>query len=235
PKWNRIDAAFKAADGLTYFFNNDEKAFVTSDNLGELVPYNDFWDMANAFAADGASVSVNAAFVRGDYTYLIGAGKILKYSGNAYDWVQPGYPKDNSLFNLLADLGCDNNEDAYKEKPVLNANFDGTNALISVKGASYILRGTVVEKITPNPTYTGFVLNGQVFEFKTNSLIVDGDTTNKINVGRKIDAAFAGKDGAVYVFSSVSTGEFLVVPQLNLTGAILADAIKAGTNFNDIG
>src|SRR5262249_48881583 len=159
---------------------NDEKAFVTSDKLGNLVSYQGFWDMANVFAADGASVSVTAAFVKDDFTYLIGAGKILRYSGNAYDWVQPGYPKENSLFNLLEDLGCDNNDDAYKEKPVLNANFDGTDALISVKGASYILRGTEVEKITPNPTYTGFVLNGQVFEFNGNSLTVGDD---KVNLG----------------------------------------------------
>ena len=234
PKWSQIDAAFKAADGLTYFFNNDKKAFVALNLLGKLsqeVPYEAFWDATNVF---DASVRVNAAFVKGSDTYLIGAGKILKYSGTTFEWVEPGYPKENSLFNLLEVLGCANNKDEYKKKPVLNANFAGTDLHISIqdekeKDENYKLSAGEVRKLKSAVPYTGFVLEDKTFEFNGKSLTFDNQ---KKNLDRNIDAAFASDDGNVYLFSD---GEFLVIPKDGLTGDSLVDAVKVSANFRAIG
>jgi hypothetical protein len=108
PAWQRVDAAFTSPGGTAYFFSNELKAFVTSTALRTPRSITDFWgkkkekekekdDKAKeATAAPGFFDGrlVDAALVRGQYTYLISGDRYVRYTGDSYGYVDDGYPKD---------------------------------------------------------------------------------------------------------------------------------------------
>jgi hypothetical protein len=96
PTWRRVDAAFTSPGGTSYFFSNDRASFVSSTSLRSQRPISAFWgkvkDDKDTRFFD--SRPVDAALVRGQYTYLISGDKYVRYTGDAYDFVDDGYPKD---------------------------------------------------------------------------------------------------------------------------------------------
>jgi hypothetical protein len=98
PKWSRIDAAFTAADGKSYFFNNQKQQFVTLEHgsLSNAKPVVGNWGNMR-----GNTAPVAAAFSLGDSTYLAYGNQYARYQGSSYSAPVAGYPQ---AFTQLADI-----------------------------------------------------------------------------------------------------------------------------------
>jgi hypothetical protein len=105
PAWKRVDAAFTSPGGTAYFFSNELKAFVTSTALRTPRSITDSWGKVKEKEKDKDKEAtagtpffdrrlVDAALVRGKYTYLISDNRYVRYTGDSYDYVDDGYPKD---------------------------------------------------------------------------------------------------------------------------------------------
>ncbi|HVN10804.1 MAG TPA: neuraminidase-like domain-containing protein, partial [Kineosporiaceae bacterium] len=111
PPWRRVDAAFTSPGGTSYYFSNELQAFVSSTSPRTLRPIRDFWGKVKEQTAQAGQGTpkpdrpakdtrlfdrrlVDAALVRGQYTYLISDDKYVRYTGDTYDFVDDGYPKD---------------------------------------------------------------------------------------------------------------------------------------------
>ncbi|RIK36816.1 MAG: hypothetical protein DCC55_26150, partial [Chloroflexi bacterium] len=97
PLWERVDAAFTASDGKTYFFRHDSQEYVVSTALNDKHATRQRWGKARS----SEFTTVAAAFTAGNHTYLIDGNHYLRYQGDNYDTVEPGFPR---AFTSVSDI-----------------------------------------------------------------------------------------------------------------------------------
>jgi hypothetical protein len=108
PKWEQIDAAFKAGDQQVYFFKNDSQEFVSSKDVNKTFKTTDRWGKIKNSFTDPKSSQVSGSFVVGNDTYLANGEVFIKYSNDLYNFIDKGYPKSGGVKALLEDLGFRN-------------------------------------------------------------------------------------------------------------------------------
>ncbi|WP_158557937.1 hemopexin repeat-containing protein [Spongiactinospora gelatinilytica] len=88
-----LRSALRTADGATWFFFGDTCAAFRDGAFGPRVPVRDQWGRSpDPFPAPGGTI--DAAFVwRGRHTYLFSGDRYVRYTGDAYRDIDPGYPK----------------------------------------------------------------------------------------------------------------------------------------------
>lgn len=115
PRWNKIDAVLNVG-AKTWFFNKGQ--FVQLGALKNTANVVDRWGkVRNSFTDPGES-ALRAGFVFGESTYLFSDQETIKYTGSQYGFIEAGYPKANSLHDILAEMGVsdfDANDDTDGE------------------------------------------------------------------------------------------------------------------------
>ena len=209
PKWEKIDAVFKK-ENKTYFFNNSRQIYVVSDALTEEKSTKEFWGKPNKslefFAGITSSIPlIDAAFVRGDDTYLINQKQFIKYKNGNYELAESGYPKEHTFYAVLEDIECQNNNDSYQEQRIVAAYDFGseihftTEPINGTGQTNYVFsEGSITESDENNRWIACFALNNITYKFQDNQLFVSED--NPRNLAFSINAAFVGKDNEIYLF-----------------------------------
>ncbi|MEO1433294.1 MAG: hemopexin repeat-containing protein, partial [Cyanobacteria bacterium J06633_8] len=228
PEWDAIGAVFKGADGKTYFFQKDGNQYVDSDDLTTLKPIKDKWGkIKNSFILNAGfgddRADINAAFTKGNYTYIINRNQFARYSDNNYDYVDDGYPKTHTFYNLLVDLGCVNNNEEDFPELYVKAAYEKDNSIYftcDIDGNSsknYKLNENLeIEEIEPATTpWAAFVYGDAEFKFVEQQLVVttdNGITENYYPLPNSptIRAALLGKDDYIYLFSNTEYISFSI-------------------------
>ncbi|MEZ4712471.1 MAG: neuraminidase-like domain-containing protein [Caldilineaceae bacterium] len=103
PKWSQIDAAFTAANGRSYFFNNATQKFVVREANGQLSqerPVRDHWGQTRG----GQGAPVSLFFTAGEHTYVIFGNRYARFDGNKYGAFAEGFPKPFESMDRIAGL-----------------------------------------------------------------------------------------------------------------------------------
>ena len=228
PEWDAIGAAFKGADGKTYFFKKDRNEYVDSEDLNTLKSVKDKWGkvensfvIINRFLDDRADV--DAAFVHNNSTYLINRARFIKYTDTTYKYVDDGYPKIHTFYNLLEDLGCTNNQQAYRNQYVEAAYEQGNIiyftcdiAQISTSKNYKLKENLEVEEIEGETTawLAAFVLGNTEYKFINRQLFAKtGDSSTRYPLLQNtlaIRAALVGRDNNIYLFTTTEYIKFSV-------------------------
>ncbi|WP_414621865.1 neuraminidase-like domain-containing protein [Calothrix sp. CCY 0018] len=224
PKWNKIDAALKGRDGNIYFFKNSTKTYVASNNINEEKSIQSKWGkVKNSFTVPQSNKkSVETAFIFGDKTYLINEKQIIRYTGGSYQFVDNGFPIENSFYNLLEDLGYQNNDESHK-KEIVDIAFVLDSHIYFIfdkegrrRDRYYKLNTTTLnlEKVATAEDKsedanwefnTAFTVGNTQYKFKNSQLTISGVPV--IDLGFTIDTAFAGRDNNIYIFR----GQYYIV------------------------
>ena len=94
--------SYKNKDGKSYFFNNTKQTYVVSDALNEEKSTKEFWGKSQEsrnFFPEIINL-VDAAFVFGNYTYLINSTQFIKYKNDNYI-LESGSPNKFDFYSLL--------------------------------------------------------------------------------------------------------------------------------------
>ncbi|MFC4012712.1 hemopexin repeat-containing protein [Nonomuraea purpurea] len=178
---DKLRSALRAADGVTWFFFDDTCAAFRDDAFGARIPVRDQWGRSpNPFLAPGGTV--DAAFVwRGRHTYLFSGDRYVRYTGDVYRDVDPGYPKPIAG-NLRAEepfaLLPESFEDAL-DKPI--------DAIVGNDRTIHVIVGGVCHTVSPALSAS----------FAPGSL---GRTRNTLTETGRVDAALVA-DRRIYLFS----------------------------------
>lgn len=225
PEWDAIGAVFKGVDGKNYFFQKDSNEYVDSDDLNNLKAVKDKWGrVKNSFVINAGfgddRADIDAAFVNGNRTYIINQNYFARYSGNIYDYVDDGYPKTHTFYNLLVDLGCVNNQEDFRNYQIEAAYEKGNSIYFTCDIGRNISKNykfqenLVVEEIEAERTpWAAFALGDAEFKFINRRLIVttdNGTTENSLRNTPAIRAAFVGKDNNIYLFSTTEYIKFSI-------------------------
>ncbi|WP_219469075.1 hemopexin repeat-containing protein, partial [Nonomuraea rhizosphaerae] len=85
---DRLRTAFTATDGATYFFFDETYTRYADRVFSPAAPIRDHWGRSlDTF------LTVDAAVVAGEHTFLFSGDKYVRYTGGEYRYVDPGYPK----------------------------------------------------------------------------------------------------------------------------------------------
>ncbi|MGB3640371.1 MAG: neuraminidase-like domain-containing protein, partial [Rivularia sp. (in: cyanobacteria)] len=223
PEWDAIGAAFKGVDGKTYFFKKDRNEYVDSDDLNTLKSIKNQWGkVENSFVinigfGDNRS-NVDAAFVKGNYTYLINRDRFIKYTGTTYKYIDDGYPKSHTFYNLLEELGCINNQEDYQNQYV-EAAYTKDNIICFTcdiaqgnRSKNYKLKENLeLEEISEEETawFASFALGNTEYKFINRELVEkSGNQTTTHRLSRIIRAALVGLDGNIYLFTTQNYIQF---------------------------
>lgn len=218
-----ITASF-TKNNISYFFDGNN--FIRSTNLTDVFSVQNRWSTHdNPF--------IIAAFVHKTHAYLFDKSQYIRYVGSDYSVMEEGYPKTNSLFNLLEDLGCTNNSVAFKTMPIDAAINTGSELILSTTNsdsATYKYIGTQIEKVQNTEKISAsLTINNTTYRFKLTKMevIVNGKITNRVEFIRLIRGAFLGADQQIYIFNGMG---FLSFPNVDMTPELFIDHIKAWKN-----
>ncbi|MFC5823067.1 hemopexin repeat-containing protein [Nonomuraea insulae] len=138
-----LRAAFTAADGSTYFFFTEQYTRYADRAFSPLLAIRERWGKtANPFVPETGG-SVDAAIVFGDdTTFLFSGSQYVRYTGDEYRYVDPGYPKAIAV-NLRAEPAFaglpETFEDAVAGQRIDAAVANGRNAYLVVNGALHVV------------------------------------------------------------------------------------------------
>ncbi|MGB6301949.1 MAG: neuraminidase-like domain-containing protein, partial [Rivularia sp. (in: cyanobacteria)] len=242
PKWDQIDAAFRK-DGKNYFFTNkpdNDPKFVISDAMEEEKSTKEFWGKSkdNFTSLEPNKHLVDAAFIFGDYTYLVNESYFIKYENNDYDFVELGYPKRHTFYSVLEDLECQNNKNTYKGEKIYAASDVGSDIYFLTTADKYVFSAETRE-VTQLDESDGssaaiFAIDDVTYKFKRKNpdnetdkkqqLFVD-NRKNPIDIPEKdeINAAFVGKDDKIYLFNRT---EYISFPKEGITAETIIEKIR---------
>ncbi len=168
--------------GITGVITNERNTYVLINNqlhVGSKTKLDAFelselQSQYNAFQYKG---QVDAAFVKGNLTYLFCDDQYVRYTGNKYDTIDPAYPKQIEE-DLAAELGVSELPEDFKYG--IDAIFADANKVTIFKDDKFWLSDTQTEKLISE--HWGTIQNN--FE----------------NANKTIDAAYTDKEGKLYVF-----------------------------------
>ncbi len=150
--WERIDAAFKGADGNVYLFNNTTKKYVIKGNSSNELNIADKWGITvNNFTNSNEAIQVVASFVYDGKIYLFNDDQYIRYSSTDFTSVDDGYPKAGYIADLFRDLGATSDLSDYENKRLDSAYVDGNVLKINYDDESEVsldLTTKAIEKST---------------------------------------------------------------------------------------
>ena len=235
PEWDAIGAAFKGVDGKTYFFKKDRNEYVDNEDLNTLKSVKDKWGkVENSFVFTNRIMDnradVDAAFVHKNSTYLINRARFIKYTGTTYKYVDDGYPKPHTFYNLLEELGCTNNQEDYRNQYV-EAAYTKDNIICFTcdiaqgnSSKNYKLKENLeLEEIEGETTawFALFALGDTEYKFINRELVEkSGNQTTTHRLSQIIRAAFVGLDGNIYLFT---TQNYIQFDQNDVTTTVIED------------
>ncbi len=210
PEWSRIEGAFTDVTGRVWFFGNGN--YTTSDDVKQSLPIRSrFGRVGNEFTTPTPNQEVvRAAFVDGQYTYLIGATTYLRYTGSNYSVCDAGYPKPQNLYELLAECGCTNNKSDYRDLKIVAVVQIKHHTMFLVEGGrTFALKKNDKVKELDEEGEHKFYKNGRTSARIGNRELVFGrghpnylhDGNHKISLPRAVTAAVFGLDGKLYLFA----------------------------------
>ncbi|MFI7704663.1 hemopexin repeat-containing protein [Nonomuraea sp. NPDC049480] len=175
---DRLRAAFTAADGSTYFFFTETYARYANHVFEPLAPIRDRWGRSlNPFVPDDATAAVDAAIVFGDdTTYLFSGGQYVRYTGAAYRYADPGYPKPIAG-NLRAERPFAGLAETFEDAVAARGAGRVVDAAVANGRTAYLVVGGVLHVVSRERTAT-YDLAGL------------GRVRNAIVDRRRVDAAF---------------------------------------------
>ncbi|MGA9379386.1 MAG: neuraminidase-like domain-containing protein, partial [Phormidium sp.] len=236
PKWDKIDAALRK-DGKNYFFNNTNQTYVISDALTEEKSTREFWGQmqtsSEIFKEIKELTVTDAAFILGDYTYLINSEKFIKYKNNSYQNPEAGYPKEYNFYTLLEDLGCENKQYFHTRNTLIYAAYDinGSDILFFTKDGNYKFKfnDKKLYRLSDGESKTGidsglsaiFAIGDVRYEFYSGKQLFVSNQT--LNCEKPINAAFVGKDEKIYLFSGQ---EYISFDKAGITAETLVKQIN---------
>lgn len=247
PEWSKIESAFTDAQGRVWYFG--QGLSVRSDDLTTTTPIGERWGRgANDFTtATGRANAVRTGFTVGDKTFVVGPKVYLRYTGSSYEASDAGYPKAQNLFAILAELGCTNNDEAYKDMKIDVVLTEAKRTVIHTdNGRNFQLDGTEViefaassgrgrgrgrgrgqdEEARTELTHARSVVVHDKREFvfgrKDSRSLQQGDSL--ISLSRVLSAAMLGLDGKLYLFAG---SEFITVPSQGLSLDSISKAVDA--------
>ncbi|MBO2451668.1 hypothetical protein J4573_31575 [Actinomadura barringtoniae] len=178
---DHLHTAFTSLDGATYFFYGDTYARFADHAFGPREAIRERWGLSkNPFVTGDAGI--DAAFVwMGEQTYLFSGDHYVRYSGDDYTAIDPGYPKKTAV-NLRQ-------EDPFRNLPeTFEDALDGPpDAVIGNDRTILILIGGSCHAVSPDAA-------------TTYPLTALGRVRNTILAGNKIDAALVA-DRKVLLFA----------------------------------
>jgi hypothetical protein len=218
PPWSTLDAAFTDAAGNTHFFSGKKCVKLSATNsLGAELDIGAAWGIErNAFnASPPGTTLVVAAFTRAERCYLIGPTSYTWYA--SADMLLCERPKPQSLWALLDELRCSNNDDAFKKLRISEVVESGKELLFRVSGddsEGYVLKDDKVTKAVPEPVkktppprpFASFTHAGKLFVLDRGKGGVVAwrradEPAERREAAQDISAAMRGLDGCVYLFS----------------------------------
>ena len=243
PKWDTINAAVQKGN-KTYFFNNARQIFVTSDALTEEQPTRTVWGIPKSPTEftkglrSGRPI-VDAAFVFDRATYLINEKKFVRYSQGNYDFVDAGYPKSQSFYAVLEDLGCQNNQDAYNQERIVAAYSRGLTVHFTttdrqeqefknyqfqvITDEDTQVQTRTVEATGDRDRWTAaFAIGDVTYEFREDKLYLSG-SQDPVDLETGINAAFVGTDNQIYLFK---IAEYIVFPRARISATKIAREVQ---------
>ncbi|MEV0620282.1 hemopexin repeat-containing protein [Nonomuraea sp. NPDC050404] len=175
---DRLRAAFTAADGATYFFFTERYARYAGRAFEPSAPIRDRWGRSvNPFVPDDGTAAVDAAIVFGDdTTYLFSGTQYVRYTGAAYRWADPGYPKPIAV-NLRAEPAFAGLAETFEDAVAARGTGRVVDAAVANGRSAYLVVGGVLHVVSRKLTAT--------YELATL-----GRVRNAIVDGKKVDAAF---------------------------------------------
>lgn len=132
--------------------------------------------------------TVDAAFVRGEVTYLLSEDQYIRYSGPDYRWIDKGYPKliEN---HLTAELSSGSTINLVLDSGNFASDLDA--AFWGIDSCLYLFKGMQSLRIKQED---GSILEGSISQWSAiNNAFDDQENT-------PIDAAFVAPNGNLYVF-----------------------------------
>ncbi len=222
PAWDRIHAALDGADGHTYLFGDGVFVRVGHDQAPRSI--REVWGRTSVIAKH----VVTAAFVHGEHTYIIIGESYLRYTGPRYDVFDSGYPKPATLYTLLEDLGCTNNNASYKRVRIHSAQSRHGAIVLQSSSMIYMLENSQVSSARALNQMMSAILEwgDTTIYFVEQGLHQDGSDM-VFPLARSIQAAMVGLDRQAYLFSG---GEFITLPLHDLSVSTLTQAIDAWNN-----
>ncbi|MEM9003400.1 MAG: hemopexin repeat-containing protein [Cyanobacteria bacterium P01_F01_bin.86] len=166
-----------------YFFTRDT-LFTGSPNKYAVYDIDGLGHVDNNFTAGGY---VDAAFVdiENEQTYLFSGEQYIRYSGDRYRYIDPGYPKLIGE-SLAADLGLNHLAEIYR---------DGIDAALYLSSLGLVLFN---EQTYLNVTRTGEASSSTTGD--VNAVWGHLDTVFTAANGQTIDGAYVDEEGALYIF-----------------------------------
>ncbi|MEM9984453.1 MAG: neuraminidase-like domain-containing protein, partial [Bacteroidota bacterium] len=235
--WTSLDAILNlGTEGLYVFKGAEYVLFPYSsgslqvNNTPVISSISDFFGGNRNSINDGSlTIPVNAAFVYGGKSYLLNEQEFVRYSGADFSQIEAGYPKPNTLANLLTDLGLGTLIPEGKESDaVAELITDGHDLILLTGPTGMDLIQVTNDVLTDRPDgvswKAGFVYSETVYFFSLNDGSVPGNpsalfvypVTGPIDpspevLSRQIDAAFidSSANPQVHLFSG---NEFISFP-----------------------
>jgi hypothetical protein len=245
PQWNQVDAVFQGKDGSTYFFNNATQKYLVSGTSTEQDIRSDWGtETKSAFITgfippedDADAPSVDAGFVHNNQTYLINRNGFIKYTSSDYRSMEAGYPKPNTLFDLLSDMeysASDSAEEDQLKKEMIVASYDqGATVYLTTRVESskrfknYEYKDRKLSVLESDKGLTaGLAIGEVVYRFFGSQLVISGSEDNP-TFGRSIHAALVGRDDQIYIFHR---GEYISFEKNKVTAQVIIDSINNWSN-----
>ncbi len=195
PNVSSMNAVLEGLDGQTYFFSGSE-FFEQNNSTGASIDSK--WGKAsNPFQSVFSFVS--AAFVDGNHTYLIGADEYVRYTGANYETFDVGYPKANSLENVLTDLGCINLDEFENGSSKIFAAYDLNGEIFFDESFKFSDKKISVFS-GDSGLFAAYSRESVLYKFFQGRFTISNEEEGR-STSRSINAAFLGVDGNIYLFS----------------------------------